>query len=130
EEPAYAGLDRLCAPLRHHLANLTPEQARVLGGALGWAAPVDTDPFGVGAALVGLLAAGAADRGLVVVVDDADFLDRASLDALVFAAGRLRTEGVVLLLAARPDGPGDTAFASIAHLRLRGIDDDAGRELL
>ncbi len=76
-------------------------QAEALRGALGLAKAGPPDRFLVGLAVLSLLAELAADQPLLCVVDDAQWLDRASADALLFAARRLDTESIVLLLCAR-----------------------------
>lgn len=137
--PAYAGLAELCAPVRSHLRDLPPSHAGLLATAFGWAPASDepAGPFGVGAALLGLLGGAAVGRGgpagvrgLLVVVDDVDFLDPASREALLFAARRLSGEGIAVLLGARPDGPAGSQMADLEEMRLRGLDHAAGRALL
>jgi predicted ATPase len=63
--------------------------------------PVPPDALLTGTAVVSLLSGLAEERPLLVVVDDARWLDRASLDALTFAARRLDSEPAVLLLGSR-----------------------------
>jgi DNA-binding CsgD family transcriptional regulator len=118
---AFAGLHQLLRPVLPAAAGLPGPQARALLGALGLSAGPDTaDP---GAADPGAAGPGAADRLLtgaavltllsdlserspvVVVADDAHWLDRSSLDALAFAGSRLDAERVVLLVGARGQAP-------------------------
>jgi hypothetical protein len=77
-ELAYAGLHQLCAPLLGSLGHLPAPQRDALGTALGLAAGEAPDRFLVGLALLGLLSEACGDRPLVCVVDDAQWLDRAS----------------------------------------------------
>ncbi len=136
--PAYSGLVELCGPVRSHMRDIPPGQAGLLATALGWApaGPEPIGPLGVGSALLSLLGAAATRRGgastvgLLVIVDDADFLDDASREALVFAARRLRGEGVVILLGARPDGSAWAELGDLEVMQLGGLDGCAARALL
>jgi DNA-binding CsgD family transcriptional regulator len=114
-----AGLDQLDV--------LPPPQAGALRGAFGLAEASGADRFLVGLAALSLLAELTGDGALLCLIDDAHWLDRASADALLFAARRLEEEGVVLLLAAREDG---FAAPGLAELPLGRLDRDASRSLL
>ena len=112
-------LDRISA--------LPDVQAEALRGALGLAKAGPADRFLVGLAVLSLLAELAADQPLLCVVDDAQWLDRASADALLFAARRLDTESIVLLLCART---GAFAAAGLPELSLKGLSAQAAIELI
>jgi len=99
---AFAGLHQLLRPVLARVPALPGRQAQALLGAFGIAPePVPPDPLLTGIAVLTLLSGLADDGPLLVVVDDAQWLDRASLDALVFAARRLESEPLVLLLGGR-----------------------------
>src|SRR3984957_7275118 len=102
-------------------------QAEALRVALGLARAGAPDRFLVGLAVLSLLAELAADQPLLCVVDDAQWLDRASADALLFAARRLDTESIVLLLCART---GAFAAAGLPELSLKGLPAQAAIELI
>ena len=75
------------------------------------------DRFLVSLATHGLLGLAAEDGGVLCVVDDAQWLDRASADAIVFAGRRLDADGVALLLASRERvAPGCRSSASTASM--------------
>jgi predicted ATPase len=93
-ELAFAGLYQLCAPLLDHAESLHVPQREALRTALGLSAGPVPDRFLVGLALLGLLSEAAAERPLVCVVDDEQWLDRASAQALGFAARRLAADPV------------------------------------
>ncbi|MDO8202133.1 hypothetical protein, partial [Conexibacter sp. CPCC 205762] len=95
------------------------------------AAPAPQPPFAVAVALLGLLEAAAmrAPSGLAVLVDDAHWLDDASLDALCFAARRLLHEGVVVLVAARPEPDRGLAARGLDQLQLTPLADGDARAL-
>ena len=123
----FAGLHLLLRPVLGRAAALPDVQAEALRGALGLAKAGPHDRFLVGLAVLSLLSELAADQPLLCVVDDAQWLDRASADSLLFAARRLDAESVVLLFAARP---GAFPAAGVPELRLRGLSAKAAAELL
>ncbi|OLB75595.1 MAG: hypothetical protein AUI14_20675 [Actinobacteria bacterium 13_2_20CM_2_71_6] len=99
---AFAGLHQLLRPVLHRAPTLPDRQAQALQGAFALAPePVPPDALLTGIAALTLLSGVAEDSPLLVAVDDAQWLDRASLDTLAFAARRLESEPLVLLLAAR-----------------------------
>src|SRR5256884_3172861 len=85
-ELAFAGLHQLCAPMLDRLERLPVPQRDALGTAFGLRVGSAPDRFLVGLAVLGLLSEVAAERPLVCLVDDAQWLDRASLQALEFVA--------------------------------------------
>ncbi|MFE6867939.1 AAA family ATPase [Kitasatospora sp. NPDC057692] len=125
-ELPFAGLSQLLAPGLDRLAALPGPQRRSLEGAFGIAeATGGADRLLAGLATLGLLAELAAEQPLLCVVDDVQWLDPPSLDALLIAARRLQAEGVALLLAARDAGAGAGAdvlpLAGLPELRLTGL---------
>jgi hypothetical protein len=85
---AFAGLYGLLRPVADRLSDLPDPQAAALGGALGLVkAQAERDRFLVAAATLTVLAAAAEDQPLLCLIDDAQWLDSASSDALLFAAG-------------------------------------------
>jgi DNA-binding CsgD family transcriptional regulator len=128
-ELAYAGLHQLCGPLLHRIDGLPGHLGDALRTALGLSAGPAPDPFLVGLAVLGLLAETAQERPLLCLVDDAHWLDRASVQAMTFAARRLQAESVAMVFAARL--PAELpALVGIAELLLGGLPDTAARALL
>lgn len=122
----FAGLHLLLRPALGRADALPAPQARALRGAFGLAPAEPGDRMLVGLAVLSLLAE-FADRGPVLcLVDDAQWLDRASAEALLFAARRLDAEGTALIITARSgfEAPG------LAHLPLTGLDASAASGLL
>src|SRR6478736_3188458 len=103
-ELAFAALQQLCAPMLDRLDRLPAPQQDALGVAFGLRAGDAPDRFLVGLAVLSLLAEAAEERPLVCVIDDAQWLDRASAQALLFVARRLLAESVALLLVTRDPG--------------------------
>ena len=103
---AFAGLHQLLRPVLRAAAGLPGRQAQALLGALGLAAdPVAADPLLTGVAVLTLLSDLSERSPVLVVADDAHWLDRSSLDALAFAASRLDAEPVAVLVGARDQAP-------------------------
>jgi DNA-binding CsgD family transcriptional regulator/tetratricopeptide (TPR) repeat protein len=103
---AFAGLHQLLRPVLDHVATLPDRQAKALLGAFALSPdPVPPDALLTGIAVLTLLSHLSEDRPLLLVADDAQWLDRGSLDALAFAARRLDEEPLVLLLSARGNLP-------------------------
>jgi DNA-binding CsgD family transcriptional regulator/tetratricopeptide (TPR) repeat protein len=128
-ELAFAGLHQLCAPILDAMERLPGPQRDVLSTALGLATGSPPDLFLVGLAVLGLLADAARDRPLVCLVDDAQWLDRASLQALAFVARRLSTESVAVVFALRdPDDVPE--LAGIHDLFVAGLPEEDARALL
>ena len=100
-ELAFAGLSELLRPVLHLLGKIPAPQEAALSGALALGPPMPGDRFAVAAATLSLLAAAAEESPVLVVVDDAHWLDTPSREALLFAGRRLGSEGVLLLLGMR-----------------------------
>src|SRR6516165_4926999 len=100
-ELAFAVLHQLCAPMLDQLERLPAPQQDALAVAFGMRVGEAPDRFLVGLAALNLLAETAVARPLLCVIDDAQWLDRASAQALAFVARRLLAEPVALVVAAR-----------------------------
>ncbi|MGV9597053.1 ATP-binding protein [Streptosporangium sandarakinum] len=125
-ELPYAALHLLLRSELDRIDTLPEAQAAALRGALGLGAAAPENRFLVGLAVLSLLAEVAGDGALLCLVDDAQWFDQASIDALVFAARRLDAEGIALVFAGReefrPQG--------LPELWLDGVDRDAAIALL
>jgi DNA-binding CsgD family transcriptional regulator len=128
-ELAYAGLHQICAPFLDRLRRLPDPQRIALSTAFGLVAGEAPDRFMVGLAVLDLLADRAEERPLICLIDDAQWLDRASAQTLAFVARRLVAERIVLVLAVRE--PSDERdFAGLPELTIDGLSEaDAGRLL-
>ncbi|MGY1984215.1 AAA family ATPase [Nocardia gipuzkoensis] len=123
----FAALHLLLGPVLDQVETLPRQQAEALRGALGLADATRGDRFLVGLATLGLLVELSAIGPVVCLVDDAQWLDGESADALLFAARRLHGEPVVVLFAAREDR---FNARGLPELRLGRLDDSAARMLL
>jgi DNA-binding CsgD family transcriptional regulator len=103
---AFAGLHQLLRPVLSGTSALPGRQAQALLGALGLAAePAVADPLVTGVAVLTLLSDLSERSPVLVVADDAHWLDRSSLDALAFVSSRLDAERVVVIVGARGQAP-------------------------
>ncbi len=100
----YAGVHALLRPLQRHWGELVPAQRNALEQALGGLSGEPPAPLLVGAAVLSVLDAAAADAPLLILIDDLQWVDIESREAVGFAARRLADDPVGLLLAARSEG--------------------------
>jgi DNA-binding CsgD family transcriptional regulator len=128
-ELPFAALHALLRPALDQIGALPGRQAAALRGAFGLAEETVTDRFLVGLGVLSLVAELAEDRPVLVLVDDAQWVDRASGDALVFAARRLQAERAAVLVAARDEPPG-TGLPGLPELRVGGLDQTAAEQML
>ncbi len=126
-ELAYAGLHQLCAPLLDRLDRLPTPQRQALEIVFGLSAGGAPDRFLVGLAVLSLLSEAAEERPILCVVDDAQWLDRASALTLAFVARRLLAERVGVVFAAREPGG---ELPHLPELEVRGLLRDDARALL
>ncbi|SEQ41604.1 ATP-binding protein [Microlunatus flavus] len=126
----FAGLHQLLRPLLGRLPALPSPQRRALAAAFGMSDDAAPELFLIGLAALNLLSDSAADQPLVLVVDDAHWLDRPSADVLGFVARRLESEPVVLLAAQRDGFPPVLAGPELEELHLERLDDGSAEELL
>ena len=100
-ELAFAGLHQLCAPMLDHAGRIPVPQRDALRTAFGLSAGPPPDRFFVGLAALSLLSEVAGERPLIGLIDDEQWLDQASAQALGFVARRLGADPVGLVFAAR-----------------------------
>src|SRR3954449_9689851 len=126
-ELAYAGLHQLCASLLDQLHTLPTPQRQALESAYGLSAGGAPDRFLVGLAVLSLLSEAGDERPILCLVDDAQWLDRASALTLAFVARRLLADRVGVVFAAREPGG---ELAHLPELEVRGLLRDDARALL
>ena len=124
----FAGLAELCRPVVSLRDRLPAAQAAALAGALQLEPAAPQARLAIGAALLGLLSLAAEERPVVCMVDDLQWLDEPSLEALRFATRRLGAEGVAVLLSQRPV-PGELV-PGVETLQVRSLSADCAQELL
>lgn len=126
----FAALQRLFIPFMDRFDRLPGGQRDALGSAFGLVAGPPADRFLVGLAVLTLLAEVARDRPLVCVVDDAQWLDRESLDALAFLGRRLYADRIALLFAVRTSPETHVPLEGLPVLPVEGLPEDIAIELL
>jgi DNA-binding CsgD family transcriptional regulator len=124
-----AAVHQLCAPMLSGLDALPEPQQRALRVAFGLAAEAAPDRFVLGLAVLSLLAENAAERPLICLVDDAQWLDEASFQVLGFVARRLLAEPVGLVLAVR-ETEDEQLFPGLPALTLEGLTGKDAQALL
>ena len=102
----------------------------MLAGALGLGPSTNSDRLLISAGVLGVLAAAAENQPVLCVVDDAQWMDRPSADALVFTARRLRAERMAILFGVREDELHRFKAAGVAELALTGLGPSAAATIL
>ena len=129
----YAALGEVMAPLLDGLSRLPEPQIEAIEAALALRSPppAPRDRFATCAAFLNLLTGSAEGEALLVVVDDAHWLDRSSAECLAYAARRLAGSRVALLVAARPSIAGPLLGSSaLTRLELSGLSDADARRMV
>jgi DNA-binding CsgD family transcriptional regulator len=126
-ELAFAALQQLCSPRLDLLERLPDPQREALEVAFGLNAGRAPDPFLVGLAALNLLSEAAEEQPLLCVIDDAQWLDRASERVLAFVARRLLAERIAMVFAAREQ---IVSLAGFAELRVEPLGHRDARALL
>jgi DNA-binding CsgD family transcriptional regulator/tetratricopeptide (TPR) repeat protein len=128
-ELAYSSLHQLCVPLLDLLERLPAPQRDALATVFGLISAAPPDPFLVGLATLSLFAEAAEQQPLLCIVDDAQWLDQASAQAVAFVGRRLQAERIALVCAAR-SGIGDHALAALPTFAVGGLRNNDARALL
>ena len=123
----YAALHQLCAPVLDRLGQLPQPQRNALGTAFGHIAGHVADRFLVGLATLTLLAEAADEQPMLCAIDDAQWLDVASAQALAFVARRLDAHSVGMVFAIREPRQ---ELKGLPELVVEGLSDNDARELL
>jgi DNA-binding CsgD family transcriptional regulator len=129
-ELGFAGLHQLLLPFAGHIGTLPPPQRDALSSAFGLGYHCPPDRFRVALAALTLLAQTASRRGLLCVVDDAQWLDRESAAVLTFVARRLHADSIAMLFAVRDPWDSQTLLADLPGIQLTGLPAPEARQLL
>jgi DNA-binding CsgD family transcriptional regulator len=134
EHLPYAGLHQLLHPIRSGIDALPAPQREALRVALGLSDELAERPvpdgYLVGLAALNLLAEAAADSPLVLIAEDAHWLDRSSADVLAFVARRLESEPIVLIATVRDGMPSRLGDTGLPSMRVERLPEDTAAELL
>jgi DNA-binding CsgD family transcriptional regulator len=126
----FAGLHQLLVPFLDGLPGLPEPQRQALGSAFGLVSGPAPDRFLVGLAALTLLTDAAAERQVLCLVDDAQWLDQVSVEMLGFIARRLYADRVGMLFGVREGEGRAAALAGLPELVLGGLPGEAASELL
>lgn len=119
---AFAALHELLWPVTERIGTLPQPQANALNGALGASNDV-ADRFLIGVAVLTLVGELARERPVLIVADDAQWLDESSAQCLAFVARRLRNEPVVMLLTGH-DAPVSGPWENLSAMEVRELGDE------
>jgi DNA-binding CsgD family transcriptional regulator len=126
----FGGLFELLRPALGCLPQIPPPQIAALESALALGPARAEDRFAIGAATLSLLAAYADTTPLLVVVDDAHWVDGSTSDALLFAFRRLLADPIAVVVAAREGEASLLDGADLHQIHLEGLDRTAAANLL
>jgi DNA-binding CsgD family transcriptional regulator len=126
-ELAYAAVHQLCTPILDRLVGLPGPQRDALEIVFGLSSGPAPDRFLVGLAALSLLSEVAAERPLLCVIDDSQWLDQASAGTLAFVARRLHAEPVGLVFGARE---ASAELRGFPEVELHGLRNGDARALL
>jgi DNA-binding CsgD family transcriptional regulator/tetratricopeptide (TPR) repeat protein len=126
----FAALFALLRPALRHLDDVAKPQREALEGALALRPARAQDRFAIGAATLGLLSAYSEEKPLLVLVDDAHWLDGSTADALLFAVRRLVADPIAVLLTVRDGEPSLLDGADLPAHVLEGLDRDSTAALV
>jgi DNA-binding CsgD family transcriptional regulator/tetratricopeptide (TPR) repeat protein len=125
---AFAGLHHLLHPLLERRKRLPEPQRRALDVAFGLAAGPAPNTFLVGLATLSVLVE--TGSPVLVSVDDAQWLDHASCDALIFAARRIAADPIAMLATLRDRVESAFDESGLPEIRLERLDPGSAKELL
>ena len=129
-ELGFAGLHQLLLPFLGGISALPSPQRHALSSAFGLTENGPPDLFLIALATLTLLAHTAQERGLLCVVDDAQWLDRESAAVLAFVARRLRADSIAILFAVRDPWERQTGLADLPGIQVKGLPAPEARQLL
>jgi hypothetical protein len=126
----FAGLHQVLAPFLGGVERLPEPQRDALGAAFGLVSGPAPNRFLVGLATLMLITEAAASRPVLCIVDDAQWLDRVSLEVLGFVARRLLADRVGLIFAVRDGERLTDPLDGLVQLAIGPLADDLALELL
>ena len=126
----FAGLHQLLRPVRERAVELPPIQRDALDAAFGLTREAAPEHYRIAMASLDLVSDVAGDAPLLLVVEDAHWLDPPTADVLAFVARRIESDPIVLLAATRDGYPSALADAGLPEHRLAGLDDTTAAALI
>jgi DNA-binding CsgD family transcriptional regulator len=126
----FAGLHQLLRPVRGRVTELPAVQRAALDAAFGLTHEVAPEHYRIAMAALDLVSEVASDAPLLLVAEDAQWLDRPTSEALAFVARRIESDPVILLAATRDGYPSVLGDAGLPEHRVAGLDDASAGALL
>ena len=126
----FAGLHQLLRPILAHLDDLPARQRTALGAAFGMEDAATPEPFLIALAVLQLLSEASAQDPMLLVAEDAHWLDRPTADVLAFIARRVESDPIVVLAAIRDGYDSPLLAAGLPELHLERLGPGPARELL
>src|SRR3954452_21225896 len=126
----FAGLHQLLRPVRDRASELRDAQRAALDAAFGLANEAAPEPFRIAMAALDLLSDVATEAALLLVFEDAHWLDRPTADALAFVARRIESDPIVLLAAFRDGYRSVLGEAGLPEHEVVGLDETTAAALL
>ena len=128
-EMPFATLHQLCGRMLERIEGLPQPQADALRVAFGFSKGESPDRFLVGLGALSLLSESAEEQPLLCIVDDAQWLDRASAQSLSFVARRLEADSVIMLFGLRDPLPAPELLG-LPEMVVGGLSETDAREVL
>jgi DNA-binding CsgD family transcriptional regulator len=119
----FAGLHQLLRPVRGRAGELPAVQRGALDAAFGLTQEVAPEQYRIAMAALDLVSEVAGDSPVLLVVEDAQWLDGPTSDVLAFVARRIESDPIILLVATRDGYPSALGDAGLPEHRLSGLDD-------
>src|SRR4051812_8743524 len=126
----FAGLHQLLRPVRGRAAELPAVQRAALDAAFGLTRDVAPEHYRIAMAALDLIAEVATDAPVLLVAEDAHWLDRPTADVLAFLARRIDSDPIILLAAIRDGYASALGDSGLPELRLAGLDEAASAALI
>lgn len=126
----FAALHQLLRPVLDGIQGLEPLQRSALSSALGMIDPVEPNPFMVGLAVLELIAEAATRSPVLVLADEAQWLDPSSCETLAFVARRVEAEPIVIAFGVRDGVDNHIDGTGLPELHLDGLDGISSAALL
>jgi DNA-binding CsgD family transcriptional regulator len=126
----FAGLHRLLRPVFAHVDGLPMVQRDALLAAFGMSDAAAPDHFLIALAALELLSDAAGVSPVVLIVEDAQWLDPPTADVLAFVGRRVQSDPIVLLAAIREGYENSPLGSGLPELQLARLDDQCARDLL
>lgn len=126
----FAGLHRLVRPLLPRVGELPAPQREAVRAAFGMGEGTAPEPFLIALGVLGIVSDAAADRPLLMSVEDAQWLDRPTADALAFVGRRIESDPIFLLAALREGYDSPLCQAGLSELHLDGLPYEPSARLL